>query len=261
MVARQSFDAWDRDWVPPAGLHRSSPRQVNLSPRGKLLAAVIIALIAGGVGVAVGLGRIAARDARDEGRLAAEGVVTKAVVTRLWRARDKSQQSWMQYQFAADGTSHEANVRVPLQMWRELRPGADVAVRYVPSNPHINHPTAFKMSGMPGWVSFMVACVTSVVALFRVLAVSRQRRMLMEGRPAPGRVIKHGKVRRGPHGQNQGQQYHYEFRLVSGGIARGRGGPDKHPPEVGSLICVLYDPDDPKRNLPYPLSLVELAKY
>jgi hypothetical protein len=52
----------------------------------------------------------------------------------------------------------------------------------------------------------------------------------------------------------------YEFPLLSGAVASGKAGTSAKPPAIGSVICVIYDPESPKRNAVYPLSLVIPAK-
>jgi hypothetical protein len=51
----------------------------------------------------------------------------------------------------------------------------------------------------------------------------------------------------------------YEFSVLSGAVVSGRRSSSSKPPEIGSTIWVLYDPERPKLNRPYPLSLVRLA--
>ncbi len=41
---------------------------------------------------------------------------------------------------------------------------------------------------------------------------------------------------------------------------KGRGGERRNPPAIGSTITVIYDPDKPKRNEPYPLQLVRVDR-
>jgi hypothetical protein len=88
----------------------------------------------------------------------------------------------------------------------------------------------------------------------------------MEGRPAPAIVTKYSRVYRrmriaaqGPVGMSHKNRFFYDFPLLSGAIAQGKSDPQKRTPEIGSVICVLYDPNNPKRNMPYPAGLVKLA--
>jgi len=49
----------------------------------------------------------------------------------------------------------------------------------------------------------------------------------------------------------------YEFVLLNGATARGAARADVL--AIGSQVCVLYDPENPRRNAPYPLTLVKLT--
>jgi hypothetical protein len=91
------------------------------------------------------------------------------------------------------------------------------------------------------------------------LPIRGQRRLLAYGRPAPAMVTAHGKRVRTSHGSDLGVQFTYEFPLLSGAIAKGKAGPSKNPPAVDSMIPILYDSDSPRKNAPYPLSLLKLA--
>jgi hypothetical protein len=42
-------------------------------------------------------------------------------------------------------------------------------------------------------------------------------------------------------------------------VASGKSGTSSKPPAVGTVICVVYDPDRPSRNRVYPLALVKPA--
>ena len=50
----------------------------------------------------------------------------------------------------------------------------------------------------------------------------------------------------------------YEFQLLDGTNVKGRSDVRKVPAE-GTALCVLYLPDNPRRNALYPLSLVRLG--
>jgi hypothetical protein len=58
-------------------------------------------------------------------------------------------------------------------------------------------------------------------------------------------------------------KYFFDFKLLSGAAAAGSAGPVKEPPAVGAALTVLYDPDNPRRNAPYPFSspLVRIMSY
>ncbi len=123
----------------------------------------------------------------------------------------------------------------------------------------LNAPFTTARAVLPPWVPFPVAFLLAGGGILATIPIRRQRRLLSEGRPAPGLVVKHGKAQRDSHGRQIGEKYYYEFPLLSGALAKGEAGPRKNPPAIGSVVPVIYDPDEPPRNAPYPLSLVRLA--
>ena len=63
---------------------------------------------------------------------------------------------------------------------------------------------------------------------------------------------------KGSHGTTH-RQIIYQFPILAGTIATGKAAAGKTM-EVGSRINVVYDPEQPKRNRPYPFSLVTLNR-
>jgi hypothetical protein len=100
-------------------------------------------------------------------------------------------------------------------------------------------------------VPYLIFGELVVVALVLAMLLRKQMRLLTEGRPAPGVVT-------GCRRTKDGIVLRYEFQLPDGATAKGRGH-SRRPPAIGSQICVLYDPENPRRNAPYPLGLVKLA--
>ena len=52
---------------------------------------------------------------------------------------------------------------------------------------------------------------------------------------------------------------YYQFALPEGGVCQGRCNVGGKVMPKDSVICILYDPENPRRSAPYPLSLVKLA--
>ena len=83
-----------------------------------------------------------------------------------------------------------------------------------------------------------------------LIPLRRQNRLLTEGRPAPGRVTAIKKA-------DKVLVVQYEFRLLNGVVVKGKYNASKVP-AADQPLCVLYDPENPRRNALYPLSLVRL---
>jgi hypothetical protein len=141
---------------------------------------------------------------------------------------------------------------------RALQVGSPIDVRYLPSRPTVNDLGGRPRSGMPMPVPFVVASILGALGVLCLFLVHRQRRLLTEGRVASAVVTGHEK-----HSSSHGGTHRsitYEFPLLSGAVASGKSGASKKPPTLGSVITVVYDPDQPTRSAVYPFSLVKPAR-
>jgi hypothetical protein len=86
--------------------------------------------------------------------------------------------------------------------------------------------------------------------LLCLYAVRRERQLLENGRPAAAIVTGQRKHRSSEGGTHR--SITYEFRLLSGASGKGTSSTSSKPPAIGSVICVVYDPDRPRRSKPYP---------
>jgi len=239
-------------WMPPDGLGYSSLRPVSLTSGGIALLVVAAMMLLGAVAAAIGLGTTARRQAKDHRLLQEQGVNTDAQITRVWRGGDKNQQHLVSYRFTVQERVYVARKGVPSRIWQTLRAGSSLPVRFLPSNPKVNHPVGWDDTPMPNWVPYLVSGELAVIAVGLAMLLRKQMRLLTEGRPAPGIVT-------GWRRTKNGTVIRYDFTLLNGATAKGRG-QSRRPPAIGSPVCVLYDPDNPRRNAPYPLCFVKLTR-
>ena len=236
------------NWTPPDGLGYSSLRPIRLTGTGIAVLVMAAALVVGAVVAGITLNTTASRREQERRLLSEQGVNTDAQITRLWRSSGKDQQHLVSYQFTVQGREYVARKGVPPRIWQTLSAGSSLPVRFLPSNPKVNHPTGWNDTPTPTWVPYLVFGELAVVALILAMLLRRQMRLLTEGYPAPGIVTGHRRTR-------NGTVIRYEFQLMNGATAKGRG-QSRRPPAIGSQICVLYDPENPRRNAPYPLCFV-----
>jgi hypothetical protein len=175
-------------------------------------------------------------------------------VVELWRASNKEHERRMRYRFMVEGRVFTATTKVPRAIWERLKVGAPLPVQYVPADPAINHPAEWERGATPAWLPFLFGPFFGGLGILMYWAIRRQWRLLGEGRPAPGVVTS---VKR----TDKAVIVKYEFRLLSGAVQKGRGSASsrKSFPGVGAVVCVLYDPDNPRRNALYPLQLVRMG--
>jgi hypothetical protein len=105
-------------------------------------------------------------------------------------------------------------------------------------------------------LAYVVSASLISLSVFCHKIVGRQRRLVSEGRAAPAIVVGHSKSHTSHGGAHR--YITYDYRVLSGAVLHGRAMVDKLPP-LGSVICVVYDPDRPSRTIRYPTRLVRPA--
>ncbi len=240
------------NWAPPDGLGYTSLRPVRLGRGGYALAIAAAALVLGALVLAGVLRERSASGAARRDRLERAGVETSATILRLWRSGGEEDTHYVGYEFPVDGLRRSGSSKAPARIWRSLRVRGPLPVRYLPDDPGINHPAGWRMEVLPAWLAiFVPAVLLGISGMFAGL-IGRQWRLLSEGRPAPGVIVK---ARR----SDQQVVLTYEFRLLSGAAQRGRSSTSgRKVPGEGAPVCVIYDPANPRRNGVYPFSLVRI---
>ena len=137
------------NWTPPDGLGYSSLRPVQLTGSGIAMLVLAGAMLLGAVAAGIGLGTTARRQAKDLRLLQEQGVNTDAQITRVWRSTGKDQQHLVSYRFTAQGREYVARKSVPSRIWQTLRAGSSLPVRFLSSNPKVNHPIGWDDPPMP----------------------------------------------------------------------------------------------------------------
>lgn len=239
-------------WKAPDGLGYSGLRPVRLSGAGYAMLVFSAIFVIGGLVLGVFLWNQSRREGAERARMQSDGALAQATVVRLWKSGGEDTAYRLSYRFEVDGQVVTGSTRAPKKRWTALHTGDTIPVRYLAANPAINHPEEWSRKVMPVLVVALVpAMFVGFAALFAVI-ITRQSRLLSEGRPAPGVVVK---VRR----TDKAVTLTYEFRVMSGATRKGRSSASgKNVPAVGSVVCVMYDPDNPRRNGLYPFSLVKL---
>ncbi len=249
----QELAELQRNWTPPAELRSLENREVRLSGRGIALAALAGILILGGVGVGIGLERTGMQQTADQLQLTEQGRDVEATVASLWKTTGKEHQPMVTYQFHAEGRTYRRSVAVPSGIWKKLTAGTVLVVRYLPADPTHSHPRDWQASQLPLWVALLVGFFVSATGVLFVYIIRRQLALLREGRAAPGVVTRHSYAGKGQ------RKYHYEFAIPGGALEKGKSGPTRKLPAIGAKVCVIYDPDNPPRNSPYPFEIAKIA--
>lgn len=257
MIDLKELRRLQESWQAPPELLRGSPREVQLTGNGITLWLVVLVLGLGGPAAGVALVAKAEQNAARTLRLAREGSDTEARVTRLSRNRGDNN-CRATFLFETGGREYSRTARVPCRVWGKLFQGATLPVRYVASDPRINHLPGFERARtLPNWAGPAIGASLGLAALLLVRVLRYRRRLLETGRPALAIVTRHS-TRRSQYGESN--KAHYEFATLSGARAQGRYsvGSRKQLPSIGNTLTVIYDRDDPSHNMRYPISLYKL---
>lgn len=242
-----------RTFSPPRELG-STPRSVRLTGSGWALVVGIgviffAAFLLGGI-----LQRQVTRQAEDRALFSERGITTDATVTNLWRAKSGDDNRYfISYRFDSANGSHEGQTRVSSSLWRSLQTGAAVTIRYLSDEPSRSTLASGTPGDLPFWLPYLVGALIAASGLGCIWLLVRQRSLLIDGRVAPA-VVTDVITRKTGHGTHR--SIRYRFPLLSGAIATGKTDRTRKPPAVGTVLCVVYLPDEPGRNAPYPLPLV-----
>jgi hypothetical protein len=156
----------------------------------------------------------------------------------------------VEFSFSAGGQTFTKRSKAPRGPWEALQQGSALPVRYAPSRPTLSQPEEWNSSVLPMAVPPLAALGVLIPAALIFYSIRRQKAMLEDGRPAPGRITQ---LKHAPKGQTV---QHYEFVTLSGSVLQGRAQTATKPAAVGSLVTVIYDPDNPRRNTLYPMCMV-----
>jgi len=235
-------------WTVPPELTGAAPRETERSEEGAGSVLSVTLLVLAAIAMVV-LSFIA--DARQKAKtevLRREGRETMGRVTGL---RHKPGAYTVRYAFNANGVAITGESPAPEDTWNGLRDADPLAIRFLPSNPAINHPAAWEGSGKSYWVMFFIPAMPVAGAILILIQLRGQRRLVAEGVPTAGVVTRCARGSRG------GWFVNYQFRTADGSAAKGSANLRM---EIGATICILYLPQNPQRNQPYLGSWYRVAR-
>jgi hypothetical protein len=239
------------DWTPPRELRGALPRKKRLTRRGWFALAVAAAMIPGAIFTFVVFRMAQSESSQYNRRLRAQGREATAKVTRLWRTGGKGATDMVAYSFSAGAARVHGECEVPFRLWAGLRNGDDLPVRYLPSDPAVNHPAAWEEDTTPMWVALGLPALPAAIGLFLLIMLVRRGQVAACGLPAPGTVTMCDSLK-------TGYAVKYRFRTKDGSTIGGRDQSDR-PWSAGAAVCVLYMPQNPARNSLYPLTWYRLT--
>ena len=231
-------------WAAPDELRMPPPRTVRVSKAGVWATIGAAVLWAVAIALFVLWGDMAVKLLR-QSVLRGEGSETYGVVTRVWKV-GRSHRKWVDYTFTANGVVFTGDSHVPDEMWYNLHENKPLSIRFLSSNPSVNHPAAWGDSAVPYLVSLLFPAALAALGVSSGRRLCIQRRLAIEGAPTAAVVT------RSLPGKDGTSRVEYEFPTDGCGTAKGAGWVDERA-EVGATVCAVYIPGNPRLNRPYPL--------
>ncbi|GEM_PF-777352 len=249
----------NESWRPPSELSGSLPRSVRFSGKGVFLMCIVALLAGGAVFLPVWIYQQTAKELELARLFAAHAnSLTNGVVTNVGPVTSDDEQHKVTYRYEVRGRSYEGSVRLSGRNVKRLQEQPAIVVRYLPDSPERSQIVGYEHRPPPAWLPLFIAGSMVFPIALLSLQLKRQRYLLAEGRTARGVVTGRRWV------QSEGARHtsmRYEFTTPAGGTQKGGfpGSPRRFP--EGTVITVLYDPDNPRRNARYPLEFVRIAEW
>jgi len=234
----------------PVELMGRMPRRVRLTGTGWLnvFAATLFSLL--GAAFAVHIAKEFVHDTAIKNALRQSGVESRGQIIDAW-AGGKYSAPGISYSFSVDGTSYTGRSDVPHNLLGSLHQNDSLTVRYLPADPNTSHPAAWEESTASLLRGLFFPIFLVFFGLMFVRRFPLQRRLAMQGLAVRGCVTE-----REGNGPSRGQPYvNYTFRIASNDEVEIGSCPCDSYPKAGSSVCVLYLPQDPKRNEIYPFGI------
>jgi hypothetical protein len=231
----------------PSELTGPLPRKVRGSSGGiqsAFFAAAVVALALAGTSWMAMRG---VHEFQNRAALRSDGIETTGQVTGFLHPGSSGKTLVANYSFTVNGLPFTGKGTVPEVLRRDLNESSNLSIRYLPANPAVNHPADWEEPPFSAVVPLMFPILPVAVGIMMLMFDHKERHLLAEGLPAIA-TITESRL----YGSRAHHYWQYEFRTRDGDIHPGMI-PFDDSQQVGESFCVIYLPQNPRRNLPYPL--------
>jgi hypothetical protein len=236
----------------PSELVGPLPRAVTLNDGDGRYALIVVLLFFVGGSIWLGwMGYDDFQQFKDRALLRSDGRIVLGEVTGFSSSR--SGPTRVDYTFTFGGVTH-AGEAAEAASWGpglSLHKADQIFVRFLPSDPAINHPDAWEWSMAIGWSTIAFQIFYWLLGAFSLFYLCRCRTLPRLGNVAAGIVT--SCVRK-----DDSFHIEYEFRTADGASMNGNSD-RKEEYETGATVWVLYLPQRPRRNDLYPVPLFDIA--
>jgi hypothetical protein len=228
----------DTDTNTPRELIGSTPRRIRLLGDGVRIGIISATFLA----FPILLGIWSCIQIWHRAELQRDGLEVVGKVTGFGSGRGAGM---VKYSFSVNGTAFSGQAPEPENLFGRIGQFDRIRILFLPENPAINHPE--------GWEWTIINPVGDAVMIFIAILggifmsmLFRERRLAREGIPAVGVVTSIAR-------KNRTFWVEYGFSTDDRRPITGSGY-SSDPQEIGASVWVLYLPQNPGRNQPYPLS-------
>jgi hypothetical protein len=224
------------------------PRRVQFTPDGWKGLVVGLLLFGAGLLMCGFLGLSAFRQEQQRTALRQDG---RDIVGRVITTHAGHGDSTVSYTFTVNGSTYLGKAQMP-NYRLALRESDEIAVRFLPSNPALNHPAAWEWSGLRDFMPKIFALFFMIVGAIALGALLRDRKLAREGKVAEGVVTDCAC-------DKSWFRVDYEFRTEDGELMKGHND-FKDEYGAGARMWILYLSQKPRRNHSYPLPFFEVVE-
>lgn len=156
------------------------------------------------------------------------------------------------YTFSINGTTYSGEAMMPDYSGAVLARSSRILIRFLPSNPAVNHPSGWEWSPWMNLAHPLFSLFFITIGSFVMTLLWREWRLAREGKVVVAVVTSCT-----PNARRF--QTYYEFRMADGERMNGRSD-SKEPYEVGTGVWVLYLAGNPRTSQLYPLSMFKVIE-
>jgi hypothetical protein len=226
----------------PSELHGPLPRRVEMNSTDASFLLVVVVVCLGLGAVACGFDTFSTlNQIQKRAILRRDGRDTVGKVSATHGGHGDSTVS---YRFTVNGANYLGKAQMP-NYRLILHESDEIAVRYLSSDPTVNHPADWEWSGQADLIPKVFALFFVTVGSVALVALFRDRNLARKGKPVEGIVIDCSPSK-------AEFRVVYEFRTEDGVPIRGSCNCAEGY-EKGAGLWVLYLPRRPQRNHSYPM--------
>jgi hypothetical protein len=240
----------------PSELTGVPPRRVRATGNGIYATLMGSAFLAFALAAAIWAGANTVRQTENRAALRSDSSV---IVGEITRTRKRKNSEIVYYTFNANSRSYTGEAELPWQLRNYVEQSKSITVRYLPTDPDVNHPAAWEWSffwwlplstdlvHLPRFSKesewFLASLMFAPFGFVLLMGLRSERRLLTEGMPVAGLVTGCTRGTRGSY------RVKYEFRTEDGRVVQGKCGGKRQ--DIGAGVCVLYLRQDPRKNQLY----------